>query len=111
MKRGRPYEIAIIGMGCRFAGASDLSTYFENILERAGLHAGRSARSLGRRDLLRLATRKPTIACPRAGVVTWNRRFRSMRPHTGSCRVRSKGASPNNSWCWTRPPPRSPTPA
>ena len=32
MKRGRPYEIAIIGMGCRFAGASDLSTYFENIL-------------------------------------------------------------------------------
>ncbi len=32
MRRGRPYEIAIIGMGCRFAGASDLSTYFENIL-------------------------------------------------------------------------------
>jgi len=32
MKRGRPYEIAIIGMGCRFAGASDLSTFFDNIL-------------------------------------------------------------------------------
>ncbi len=32
MRRGRPYEIAIIGMGCRFAGASDLSAYFENIL-------------------------------------------------------------------------------
>jgi acyl transferase domain-containing protein/phosphopantetheinyl transferase len=32
MRRGRPYEIAIVGMGCRFAGASDLSTYFENIL-------------------------------------------------------------------------------
>ena len=32
MRRGRPYEIAIIGMGCRFAGASELSTYFENIL-------------------------------------------------------------------------------
>src|ERR1700678_2250322 len=32
MKRGRPYEIALIGMGCRFAGASDLSTYFENIV-------------------------------------------------------------------------------
>jgi acyl transferase domain-containing protein/phosphopantetheinyl transferase (holo-ACP synthase) len=32
MSKGRPSEIAIIGMGCRFAGASDLSTYFENIL-------------------------------------------------------------------------------
>ncbi len=32
MRRGRPYEIAIIGMGCRFAGASDLSDYFENIV-------------------------------------------------------------------------------
>ncbi len=32
MKRRHRYEIAIIGMGCRFAGASDLSTYFENIL-------------------------------------------------------------------------------
>ena len=32
MKRGRPYRVALIGMGCRFAGASDLSTYFENIV-------------------------------------------------------------------------------
>jgi acyl transferase domain-containing protein/phosphopantetheinyl transferase len=32
MRRGRPYEIAIIGMGCRFAGASDLGSYFENIV-------------------------------------------------------------------------------
>jgi len=32
MSKGRPSEIAIIGMGCRFAGASDLSTYFENIV-------------------------------------------------------------------------------
>jgi acyl transferase domain-containing protein/phosphopantetheinyl transferase (holo-ACP synthase) len=32
MSRGRPAEIAIIGMGCRFAGASDLCSYFENIL-------------------------------------------------------------------------------
>ena len=32
MTRGRPAEIAIIGLGCRFAGASDASTYFENIL-------------------------------------------------------------------------------
>jgi acyl transferase domain-containing protein/phosphopantetheinyl transferase (holo-ACP synthase) len=32
MRKGRPYEIAIIGMGCRFPGASDLSDYFENIL-------------------------------------------------------------------------------
>ena len=32
MSRGRPAEIAIIGLGCRFAGASDASTYFENIL-------------------------------------------------------------------------------
>jgi acyl transferase domain-containing protein/phosphopantetheinyl transferase len=32
MRRGRPYEIAIIGMGCQFAGAADLSTYFDNIL-------------------------------------------------------------------------------
>src|SRR4051812_43779876 len=33
MRRGRPLEIAIIGMGCRFPGARDLSTYWENILE------------------------------------------------------------------------------
>ncbi len=32
MKRGRPYEIAIIGMGCQFPGASDLSRFFENVL-------------------------------------------------------------------------------
>ncbi len=32
MSRGRPAEIAIIGLGCRFAGAPDTSTYFENIL-------------------------------------------------------------------------------
>jgi phosphopantetheine--protein transferase-like protein len=32
MSKGRPAEIAIVGMGCRFAGASDLSSYFENIL-------------------------------------------------------------------------------
>src|SRR5262249_16454961 len=32
MSKGRPREIAIIGMGCRFAGASDLSSYFENIV-------------------------------------------------------------------------------
>ena len=24
MSRGRPYEIAIIGMGCRFPGASEI---------------------------------------------------------------------------------------
>jgi acyl transferase domain-containing protein len=32
MKKARPSEIAIVGMGCRFAGAADLSEYFENIL-------------------------------------------------------------------------------
>jgi acyl transferase domain-containing protein len=32
MNRPRPYEIAIVGMGCRFPGASDLTAYFENIL-------------------------------------------------------------------------------
>jgi acyl transferase domain-containing protein/phosphopantetheinyl transferase (holo-ACP synthase) len=32
MSRGRPAEIAIVGMGCRFPGAADLSSYFENIL-------------------------------------------------------------------------------
>jgi acyl transferase domain-containing protein/phosphopantetheinyl transferase (holo-ACP synthase) len=32
MSRGRPAEIALVGLGCRFAGASDASTYFENIL-------------------------------------------------------------------------------
>jgi acyl transferase domain-containing protein len=32
MSAGGPSEIAIIGMGCRFAGAGDLCTYFENIL-------------------------------------------------------------------------------
>ncbi len=32
MTRVGPHEIAIVGMGCRFPGASDLSTYFENIL-------------------------------------------------------------------------------
>lgn len=32
MKGGRPAEIALVGVGCRFAGAPDASTYFENIL-------------------------------------------------------------------------------
>jgi acyl transferase domain-containing protein len=32
MSRTRAAQIAIIGMGCRFAGAADLSTFFENIL-------------------------------------------------------------------------------
>ena len=32
MSRGRPAEIALVGLGCRFAGAPDASTYFENIL-------------------------------------------------------------------------------
>ena len=32
MSRVGPHEVAIVGMGCRFPGASDLSTYFENIL-------------------------------------------------------------------------------
>ncbi len=32
MSKGRPAEIAVIGMGCRFAGASDLCAYFENIV-------------------------------------------------------------------------------
>jgi acyl transferase domain-containing protein/phosphopantetheinyl transferase (holo-ACP synthase) len=32
MSRGCPAEIALIGLGCRFAGALDVSTYFENIL-------------------------------------------------------------------------------
>jgi len=32
MKPGRRRDIAIIGMGCRFPGAADLSTFFENIL-------------------------------------------------------------------------------
>ncbi len=32
MSRGRPAEIAVIGLGCRFAGAPDASTFFENIL-------------------------------------------------------------------------------
>jgi acyl transferase domain-containing protein/phosphopantetheinyl transferase len=32
MSRGRPAEIALIGLGCRFPGAPDVSTYFENIL-------------------------------------------------------------------------------
>jgi acyl transferase domain-containing protein len=32
MSGGRPLEIAIVGMGCRFPGARDLSAYWENIL-------------------------------------------------------------------------------
>ena len=32
MSRRRPAEIALIGLGCRFAGAPDASTFFENIL-------------------------------------------------------------------------------
>ncbi len=32
MRRGRPLEIAIVGMGCRFPGAPDLCAYWENIL-------------------------------------------------------------------------------
>ena len=70
MRRGRPYEIAIIGMGCRFAGASDLSGYFENIVGGQGLHAGSAARSLERRTFCD-PTRRPTIAFPRAGAAIW----------------------------------------
>jgi acyl transferase domain-containing protein/phosphopantetheinyl transferase len=32
MKRRGPSEIAVVGMGCRFAGAGDLVAYFENIV-------------------------------------------------------------------------------
>jgi len=32
MSRGRPLQIAIVGMGCHFPGARDLTTYWENIL-------------------------------------------------------------------------------
>ncbi len=32
MNRGRPLQIAIVGMGCHFPGARDLTTYWENIL-------------------------------------------------------------------------------
>jgi acyl transferase domain-containing protein/phosphopantetheinyl transferase len=32
MKRGRPLQIAIVGMGCHFPGARDLTTFWENIL-------------------------------------------------------------------------------
>jgi acyl transferase domain-containing protein/phosphopantetheinyl transferase len=32
MSRGRPLEIAIVGMGCRFPGARDLCAYWANIL-------------------------------------------------------------------------------
>ena len=51
MRRGRPYEIAIIGMGCRFPGASDLTAYFENISLRdnGGTREVPLADRLGRR--------------------------------------------------------------
>jgi acyl transferase domain-containing protein/phosphopantetheinyl transferase (holo-ACP synthase) len=32
MSRGRPSEIAVVGMACRFAGACDLVAFFENIV-------------------------------------------------------------------------------
>ncbi len=32
MNRGRPLQIAIVGMGCHFPGARDLTSYWENIL-------------------------------------------------------------------------------
>ena len=32
MSRGRPLEVAIVGMGCRFPGAPDLFAYWENFL-------------------------------------------------------------------------------
>lgn len=31
-RRGRPFDIAIVGMGCRFPGAADLFAYWANIL-------------------------------------------------------------------------------
>ena len=44
MSRGRPLEIAIIGMGCRFPGAPDLFAYWENILAgRVGAPPSRPA--------------------------------------------------------------------
>lgn len=33
MKPGRPLDIAIIGMACRFPGARDLASFWENLLE------------------------------------------------------------------------------
>ncbi len=32
MRAGRPLDIAIVGIGCRFPGAADLATYWENVL-------------------------------------------------------------------------------
>jgi acyl transferase domain-containing protein len=32
MSRGRPSEIAVVGMACRFAGAGDLVAFLENIV-------------------------------------------------------------------------------
>ena len=107
MRRGRPYEIAIIGMGCRFAGRIRPERVFREHRERQGLHAGGPARPLERQRLLRPRLRRPAIASPRAGAATSIRRSRSTRPRTESCRGPSKGASPSSSWCSTRPWPRS----
>ena len=53
MRRGRPYEIAIIGMGCRFPGASDLTGVLREHPRRQGLHERSAARSLERPEVLR----------------------------------------------------------
>ena len=107
MRRGRPYEIAIIGMGCRFAGASDLSSYFENILSARDCTREVPPDRWERSDGFATPSHRRTTGFPRAGAAISTLLFPSTRLRTESCRGLLMAASPNNSSSWTPQSPHS----
>ncbi len=98
-------DVAIVGMACRFPGATDLVAFWENIL------GGVDATTAVPPDRWDPATFfDPPGATPRrggylAGPIPFDPRG------TGSCRGRSRGASPSSSSSSTPPAPPCSTPA
>ena len=109
MRRGRAYDIAMVGMACRFPGAADLFALLGEHPGQPGHDARGARRPLGTRRVLRSRTRAPTTAWPAGAAAISTRRSPSTRPRTGSCRWRSREVSPSSSWSSMPPWPRWPT--
>ena len=109
MSAGRPLDIAIVGLACRFPGARDAAAFWENLVA-AAIARATSPPIAGTRPSSSTPTRRPTTASTAGAAATSTRRSRSIPRRTGSCPGPSRGASPSSSWSSTRPGPRWPTP-